>query len=138
MRCLTSSLLALSLLLAAPALAQDAVHKLPAPDTRGGMPLMQALNERHSVKQFGDKAIDDQTLSDLLWAAYGVNRSGGAGGTTHHAGVQSRRAGRRHHRQSALGRVGTEPPRRQTHRAQRPQQAESETLRQQAGWPVAV
>lgn len=54
-----------------------AEQKLPDPNREGGMPLMQALNERHSVKQFGDKAIDDQTLSDLLWAAYGVNRSGG-------------------------------------------------------------
>ena len=48
-----------------------AEQKLPDPNREGGMPLMQALNERHSVKQFGDKAIDDQTLSDLLWAAYG-------------------------------------------------------------------
>ena len=54
-----------------------AEQKLPDPNREGGMPLMQALNERHSVKQFGDKAIDDQTLSDLLWAAYGVNHSGG-------------------------------------------------------------
>ena len=39
-----------------------AEQKLPDPNREGGMPLMQALNERHSVKQFGDKAIDDQTL----------------------------------------------------------------------------
>ncbi len=50
---------------------------LPAPDREGGMPLMQALNERHSVKQFADKEVDNKTLSEILWAAYGINRSGG-------------------------------------------------------------
>lgn len=77
MRCLTSSLLALSLLLAAPALAQDAVHKLPAPDTRGGMPLMQALAERHTTRAFSPAALDDATIGNLLWAAWGQNRPDG-------------------------------------------------------------
>ncbi len=54
-----------------------AEQKLPAPDREGGMPLMQALSERHSVKQFQKKEINDQILSNILWAAYGVNRSGG-------------------------------------------------------------
>ncbi len=54
-----------------------AEHKLPTPERGGGMPLMQALNERRSVKEFDNRQIDDQTLSEILWAAYGVNRSGG-------------------------------------------------------------
>lgn len=52
-------------------------QKLPEPDKQGGMPLMQALNERQSIKAFADKEVDNQVLSEILWAAYGVNRSGG-------------------------------------------------------------
>jgi SagB-type dehydrogenase family enzyme len=56
-------------------IAQDTVKiKLPAPDKKGGKPLMQALNERHSSREYADKALTDQQLSDLLWAAYGINR----------------------------------------------------------------
>lgn len=47
---------------------------LPPPDKKGGMPLMQALNERHSTRSFADKPIPLETLSSLLWAAQGVNR----------------------------------------------------------------
>ena len=54
-----------------------AEYKLPTPERNGGMPLMQALNERRSIKEFDNRQIDDQTLSEILWAAYGVNRSGG-------------------------------------------------------------
>ena len=51
--------------------------QLPAPDKEGGMPLMQALAERKSTKSFGDKSISAQDLSNLLWAAWGVNRPDG-------------------------------------------------------------
>ena len=51
-----------------------AVEKnLPEPDKNGGMPLMEALNSRRSGKSFEAKAVDEQTLSNILWAAYGVN-----------------------------------------------------------------
>ncbi len=53
--------------------AQDII-KLPAPDKTGGKPLMQALNERSSSRDFMNKDLTDQQLSDLLWAAYGINR----------------------------------------------------------------
>lgn len=53
------------------------IQTLPTPDKSGGMPLMQALKERHSTKQFSNKEVDAQTLSEILWAAYGINRSGG-------------------------------------------------------------
>lgn len=52
-------------------------QKLPEPDKTGGMPLMQTLSERKTTRQFSDKAIDDQTLSEILWSAYGVNRANG-------------------------------------------------------------
>ena len=51
--------------------------QLPAPDKEGGMPLMQALAERKSTKSFSDKAVSAQDLSNLLWAAWGVNRPDG-------------------------------------------------------------
>jgi len=47
---------------------------LPAPDRTGGKPLMQALNERKSIRSYQDKALSLQQLSDLLWAANGFNR----------------------------------------------------------------
>lgn len=51
--------------------------KLPPPVRQGGMPLMQALNERHSSRDYTDQQLSDQQLSDLLWAAFGINRADG-------------------------------------------------------------
>jgi len=48
--------------------------KLPPPQMEGGKPLMQALNERHSTREFSDKQLTTQVLGNLLWAAAGVNR----------------------------------------------------------------
>ncbi len=48
--------------------------KLPPPETEGGMPLMPALKARHSTREFGSKPLPPQVLSNLLWAASGVNR----------------------------------------------------------------
>ena len=47
---------------------------LPSPRMDGGMPLMQALKERRSARAFSPKALPDQVLADLLWAAFGINR----------------------------------------------------------------
>jgi len=47
---------------------------LPAPQMEGGMPLMQALKARESNREFSNKEIPDQVLSNLLWAAAGINR----------------------------------------------------------------
>ena len=47
---------------------------LPPPRKSGGMPLLEALSQRHSTREFGAAAVPDQVLSDLLWAACGVNR----------------------------------------------------------------
>jgi SagB-type dehydrogenase family enzyme len=48
--------------------------KLPKPVMTGGMPLMQALKERHSTREFSPRDLSKQMLSNLLWAAAGVNR----------------------------------------------------------------
>jgi SagB-type dehydrogenase family enzyme len=47
---------------------------LPAPRTEGGKPLMQALKERQTARTFSTKKISAQVVSDLLWAAFGINR----------------------------------------------------------------
>lgn len=47
---------------------------LPVPRTEGGMPLMEALAARTSTRAFSGEALDPQTLSELLWAAWGINR----------------------------------------------------------------
>ena len=49
--------------------------QLPKPQMTAGMPLMQALAERKTTRAFLDKPMPQQTLSNLLWAAFGVNRS---------------------------------------------------------------
>ncbi len=59
------------------ALGDGTVKTLPAPNKTGGMPLMQALAERHTNRDVQSTALDEQTLSDLLWAAWGINRENG-------------------------------------------------------------
>jgi SagB-type dehydrogenase family enzyme len=51
--------------------------ELPEPERSGGMPLMQALDNRRSQRSFSSEELDAQTLSNLLWAAWGVNRDSG-------------------------------------------------------------
>jgi SagB-type dehydrogenase family enzyme len=60
----------------AAASAQETI-KLPAPKTTGGMPLMDALKQRQSTREFSSEKIPMETLSNLLWAAWGVNRPDG-------------------------------------------------------------
>ncbi len=52
--------------------AQDI--QLPEPVRTGGKPLMEALNARKSDRAFSDRELSNQTLSNLLWAAWGFNR----------------------------------------------------------------
>lgn len=47
---------------------------LPAPRTDGGQPLMQVLNNRKSTRSFKPDTLSHQMLSDLCWAAFGINR----------------------------------------------------------------
>jgi nitroreductase len=50
---------------------------LPPPRKSGGMPLLSALQSRHSTRDYLDRPIPAQMLSDLLWAAFGLNRPSG-------------------------------------------------------------
>ena len=65
---------AASLLWAASAVGQQAAIPLPKPQMSAGMPLMEALAKRQTTRAFADKPLPLQTLSNLLWAAFGVNR----------------------------------------------------------------
>jgi len=47
---------------------------LPAAQTDGGRPLMQVLKDRSSSRSFGPEKLSQQVLSNLLWAAAGINR----------------------------------------------------------------
>ncbi|MCX5807235.1 MAG: SagB/ThcOx family dehydrogenase [Proteobacteria bacterium] len=48
---------------------------LPQPRIEGGKPLMLALKDRCSTKAYSTQPIPMEMLSDLLWAAYGINRT---------------------------------------------------------------
>ncbi len=56
-------------------LAQDMqVIPLPKPNKERGTSVMKALSDRQSSRTFADVKLRDQDLSDLLWAANGINR----------------------------------------------------------------
>lgn len=48
--------------------------KLSAPQMEGGKPLMQALKDRKTMREFSSKELPLQVISDMLWAACGINR----------------------------------------------------------------
>jgi nitroreductase len=54
----------------------DAAPKiaLPAPVTTGGMPLMEAIAKRRSMREFSREELPLPMLANLLWAANGINR----------------------------------------------------------------
>lgn len=56
------------------AAGQSDTRSLPAPTKSAKMTLMESLQQRHSVRDFSDKAVSDADLSELLWAACGINR----------------------------------------------------------------
>jgi nitroreductase len=57
--------------------AEPAPMTLPAPRKTGGKPLMEALALRSTARAFAPDPLPEQTLSDLLWAAWGINRPDG-------------------------------------------------------------
>ncbi|MDR1684141.1 MAG: SagB/ThcOx family dehydrogenase [Elusimicrobiota bacterium] len=68
----------LSFSLAAAAAAQETrVIELKKPQLTKGKAVMTALNRRQSVRWFDKRELDLQTLSNLMWAATGVNREDG-------------------------------------------------------------
>ena len=48
--------------------------QLLKPQIDGGRPLMQVLKDRRSSREFSSEKLPIQVLSNLLWAAFGVNR----------------------------------------------------------------
>jgi len=57
------------------AVAQDNKSiQLPEPQTEIGKPLMQALKLRRTTREYSEKKLPMQELSNLLWAAWGINR----------------------------------------------------------------
>lgn len=68
------SSLFLSVLFAAQNVYALETKQLPAPRTDGGKPLMEALKERKTSRSFSGRPLEEQMLSDMLWAAFGINR----------------------------------------------------------------
>jgi len=53
------------------------IIKLNPPDKTRGSAVMKALNDRQSVREYRAESLRPQDLSDLLWAANGINREDG-------------------------------------------------------------
>jgi nitroreductase len=56
---------------------EGAVRELPPPRPSGGKPLLDALKLRRSTREYSDRMLPAQVLSDLLWSAFGINRPSG-------------------------------------------------------------
>ena len=74
LRILSVSLAVLFLASVAGSAKDLAVIKLPKPQMEGGKPLMQALKERQTGRDFSPEKLPLQVISNLLWAADGINR----------------------------------------------------------------
>jgi hypothetical protein len=60
-----------------PVIGTDGVIKLNQPDLKKGVPMMEALSKRKTERNLSDKKLTQQQLSEVLWAADGVNRPDG-------------------------------------------------------------
>jgi len=72
--------------------APQSYYVLPTPQNDGNMSVEEALASRRSRRNFQDKALSMEQLSQILWAAYGItlpmpDRSGGGFRTTPSAGA---------------------------------------------------
>ena len=72
----TAILAGTAVLVAGPASATQETETiaLPPPRSMGGKPLIEALMLRRSTREYSERPLPLQVLSDLLWAALGVNR----------------------------------------------------------------
>jgi SagB-type dehydrogenase family enzyme len=57
-----------------PVIGTDGVIKLNQPDLKKGVPMMEALKKRKTERNISDKKLTLQQLSEVLWAADGINR----------------------------------------------------------------
>ena len=78
-RTASAALVSSAILAATPSLAatDQPMRELPPPRTEGGKPLIEALKLRRSIREYSDRPLPAQVLSDLLWAAFGINRPSG-------------------------------------------------------------
>jgi hypothetical protein len=53
------------------------IRELPPPRREGGWPLISTLRLRCSTREYSCRALPVELLSDLLWAAFGINRDDG-------------------------------------------------------------
>lgn len=74
MRFWMTAAIMIALSLAVTAIQAEENIILPVPALNPDKPLMQALKERQSRREFDDKAISAQDLSNILWCANGINR----------------------------------------------------------------
>lgn len=73
----TKLLALIALLLSSCVMAQKEIQ-LPVPSKSGGMPLMEALSKRSTNRSMDStRHLSEQQLSDLVWAAWGINRPDG-------------------------------------------------------------
>jgi len=77
----TAAALGLVLAVEAGAAETEALLELPPPQREDGMSLMRALGQRSSSRTFSPRKLPPQVLSNLLWAAFGVNRADSNGRT---------------------------------------------------------
>jgi nitroreductase len=79
-RVFSSSVLLLVIVLAGPGFCWGqglTPIALPAPVMDGGKPLMSVLKARASAREYAADPLPQQTLANLLWAAWGINRPDG-------------------------------------------------------------
>lgn len=60
--------------------AAEELHLIPPPQNDGGKSVLAALQERRTIRNISPEPLPLQTLSNLLWAAFGVNRESAAFG----------------------------------------------------------
>jgi SagB-type dehydrogenase family enzyme len=68
------SFISMILLVTAANCHESDVVKLPKPQTESGKPLMQCLKLRQTSRTFSSGDLSQQDMSNLLWAANGINR----------------------------------------------------------------
>ena len=75
----SAALLSAAMFAGAPAAAaaEYGVVMLPPAPQSGGKPLTDALKLRRSIREYSDRPLPREVLSDLLWSAFGINRPSG-------------------------------------------------------------
>jgi hypothetical protein len=78
-RTASTGLISSAILSATPGFGAQEVteRELPQPRPSGGKPLLETLKLRRSTREFSEQVLPIQILSDLLWAAFGINRPSG-------------------------------------------------------------